>query len=218
MNAKFLIIYLFLNLTLVNAQDLGIKNTVFNLDNDARLQIKNTVRKKYANGEIHKFWKQYAEQSVSQIKYPAPLLGITTNSFVRTEFVEMKYLVQRDYVDIDGLIIVRKGTVIEPLKLNKLKYGLLFIDGRDTKQVNYALDQIKLQPLKIILIAGSPYELRLKYQGFNWMGSSVVPFYFDQRKMIINQLARLYSIHINTVPVKLTQQGGLMQLNWGLPI
>ena len=217
MIVKFILIYFFLGLNFSNAQDLGVKNTVFNLDTDARVQIRNIVKKKYSSGDASKFWKQYAEQSIAQIKNPSPLFGVTTNLFFHTQYVEMKYSIDRDYMDASGRVIASKGTLIEPLKINKLKYGLLFIDGRDPRQINYALAQIKLQPLKIVLTAGSPYDLRIKYQGTSWMGSSTIPFYFDQRRMILNQLARNYRINIDTVPVKLLQKGSLMELSWGLP-
>ena len=199
----------------VSAQDLGLKNLTFKIDADARLQIKNLIQEKYSNGEVQRFWKNFTERSVSLIKNPTELSGITTSQIFRTELVDLKYRINQDFYDLGGNLIVKKGTIIEPLKFTTLKNGLLFIDGRDQRQINYALEQIKFAPLKIILVAGSPYELRLKYRHTNWMGSSTVPFYFDQRKMIINQLSRLYHIEIKTVPVKLTQSGNSMLVSWG---
>ena len=200
------------------AQDIGIKNNTYALDLDARNQIRNIVLQKYSTGEVQKFWNLYANKSVSMIKNPQPLSGISTDHTIRTELVEMKYSIEQDYLDANGRLIIKKGTTIEPLKIMNLKYAILFIDGRDQQQIDYALREIKRQPLKIVLTAGSAYELRVKYKNLNWMGSNTVPFYFDQRKMIIDQLSRLYHINIRTVPVKLTQKNSLLELSWGFAV
>ncbi len=215
MHKLFYVLFVLFTLVAVNAQDLGVQSATTGIDSDARDQLKNIVKNKYSSGDVQRFWKSYSDLSISMIKYPEPLIGIKTSRLAKIEYVEMKYTVEHDYADLSQKVIIKKGTQIEPLKFTQLKYGLLFIDGRDQQQVNYALAQITLEPLKIVLTAGSPYELRLKYRDFKWMGAKTVPFYFDQRKMIINQLRRLYHINIETVPVKLTQQGSMMRLNWG---
>jgi hypothetical protein len=57
----------------------------------------------------------------------------------------------------------------------------------------------------------------VKYRNTPWHGGKTVPFYFDQRTMIINSFRMLYGIDLNRVPVVLSQRGDQLQLQWGLP-
>eukprot|EP01037_Dinobryon_pediforme_P025607 gene25607-27819_t len=109
---------------------------------------------------------------------------------------DLKFVLPGDYKNEKGQVIARKGTIIEPLKIQPLLTGLIFIDGRDQAQVDYAIAEGRKQRLKIVLTAGSPYYLR--------------------KKMIINQLHMLYGININSVPVKLSQSGSQLKLEFGV--
>ncbi|OYU42640.1 MAG: conjugal transfer protein, partial [Burkholderiales bacterium PBB4] len=89
-------------------------------------------------------------------------------------------------------------------------------DGRDQRQVDYAIARGRREPLKIVLTAGSPFDLRVKYQDEIWRGSKTIPFYFDQRKMIINTLQRLYGIDVSSVPALLSQRGQQLSVEYGI--
>ena len=128
----------------------------------------------------------------------------------------MRFVIPSDYRDQRGHVVVSKGTVVEPLRIQPLASGLVFIDGRDQVQVNYAIARGRLTPLKVILTAGSPFDLRIKYQHAAWPIGEGIPFYFDQRKIIINTLHRLYGIDVSTVPAVLTQVGTGLQLEFGM--
>lgn len=208
-------VFILIGATATLAEDLGIKAQIYPIDPDARETLKNVVRKKQQTGELDKFWHQYREKNIQAIKYPAPL-GIKTDYSIKSELRNLQFIMRRDMRNEKGHIIVKAGSVIEPLKINPLIYGMIFIDGRDQKQVDYAIAQGRKEPLKIVLTAGSPYELRVKYKNINWWGSKTIPFYFDQRKMIINTLQRLYSIDVNTVPVKLAQRGDKLEIKYGM--
>jgi len=122
----------------------------------------------------------------------------------------------QDYVDQTGRVVVRRGTVIEPLKIQPLATGLIFIDGRDEAQIQYALAASRRERLKIVLTAGSPYDLRVRFKDTMWNGTPTVPFYFDQRKQIISTLQRLYGINLRSVPAKLTQKDSRLQIEFGI--
>lgn len=207
--------FCFLLSTVALAENLGIKAQTYPIDQDARETLKNSVKQKQQTGELDKFWHQYREKNIQAIKYPAPL-GIKTDYSVKSELRHLQFTMKRDMRNEKGNIIVKAGSVIEPLKVSPLIYGLIFIDGRDQRQVDYAIAQGRKEPLKIVLTAGSPYALRVKYKNINWWGNKTIPFYFDQRKMIINTLQRLYSIDVNTVPVKLAQRGDKLEIKYGM--
>ena len=197
------------------AEDLGSKATTFPIDRDGRQQLQDVVRGKKTSGELDKFWKTFQQRNIAAIKNPAPL-GIKSSYQTRTELHDLKFVVPVDYRDARGQVIVKRGTVVAPLRIQPMTQGLIFIDGRDQRQVDYAIARGRSEPLKIVLTAGSPFNLRVKYKNADWRGSKTIPFYFDQRKMIISSLNRLYGININSVPVTLTQRGEKLQLEFGM--
>ena len=197
------------------AEDLGTRGRTLPVDRDGRQQLKDRIREKEANGDLARFWKDYQGKAVDAVKHPAPL-GVPSDPRFRTERHELRFVLPHDYRDQTGKVVARRGTVIEPLKIQPLTTGLIFIDGRDESQIRYALAAGRKERLKIVLTAGSPYDLRVRFRNVTWNGSPAVPFYFDQRKLIINQLQRLYGIQLRSVPAKLTQQGSQLQIEFGM--
>lgn len=212
---KTLLVALVLISANVHGEDLGAKNQTYKTDRDAREQMKDVIREKQRSGELDQFWKNFRERNIDAIKNPQPL-GITSSYGFRVEMHELKFVVPSDYRNEKGQVVARRGTVIEPLKISPLSTGLIFIDGRDQKQVDYAIAQGRKQRLKIVLTAGSPFNLRVKYKDAMWYGGRTIPFYFDQKKMIINQLKQLYGIDIKSVPAMLVQQGTQMKIEFGM--
>jgi conjugal transfer pilus assembly protein TraW len=197
------------------AEDLGVRGKMAAPDRDAREQMKDVVRQKAANGELDSFWNDYRANVIESIKHPAPL-GVPSDMHFRTELHELRFVLPQDYRDQAGRIVVPRGTVIEPLKIQPLTTGLIFIDGRDEAQIQYALAAGRRERLKIVLTAGSPYDLRVRFRDVMWNGAPTIPFYFDQRKLIITQLRRLYGVQLSSVPAKLTQQGSRLQIEFGV--
>jgi conjugal transfer pilus assembly protein TraW len=200
---------------LARAEDLGLRGRTMAIDRDAREQMKDRLREKQANGELARFWNDYRAKAVDAIKHPAPL-GVPSDARLRTEVHELRFVMPQDYRDQNGQVVVRRGTLIEPLKIQALTTGLMFIDGRDEAQVQYAIAAGRREQLKIVLTAGSAYDLRMRFRNTLWNGTPTVPFYFDQRKLIINQLQRLYGIQLASVPAKLTQQGNRLHIEFGM--
>jgi conjugal transfer pilus assembly protein TraW len=197
------------------SEDLGARGKTVVVDRDGRQQMKDLVREKEASGDLARFWRDYQSKVVDAIKHPAPL-GVPSETRFRTELHDLRFVLPQDYRDHTGRVVARRGTVIEPLKIQPLTTGLIFIDGRDESQVQYALAAGRKERLKIVLTAGSPFDLRVRFRNVMWNGSPTVPFYFDQRKLIINQLQRLYGIQLRSVPAKLTQQGSQLQIEFGM--
>jgi conjugal transfer pilus assembly protein TraW len=199
----------------VHAEDFGMRGQVYPADRDGREQLKDLMRQKEKSGEIEKYWLDYRLKTIDAVKNPSPL-GIRSNYLPRSELRDLRFTIPSDFVNEKGLVIAKKGTVIEPLKIQPLVSGLVFIDGRDQKQIDYAIKRGRAEPLKIVLTAGSPYDLRVKYKDAEWWGGKTIPFYFDQRKMIISSLQRLYGIDVNSVPVTLTQRGDKLSIEYGI--
>lgn len=212
---KTIVAALCLLLSSAVAEDLGVKNKTYAPGRDAREQMKDQIREKQRSGQLDQFWLDYRNKTIDAIKNPAPL-GVPTSTAYRMQLHNLRFVMPQDYRDEQGRIVAPKGKVIEPLKIQPLVSGLIFIDGRDQSQVDYAIRAGRAERLKIVLTAGSPYALRLKYKDADWNGSKTIPFYFDQRAMIINQLKNLYQIDVSSVPVKLTQRGTQLCVEYGM--
>jgi len=197
------------------AEDLGSKAPVFSVDQDGRDQLKALAKQKVDQGAFEAYKNEFIKRNVEAIKHPAPL-GVKTAYAHRVELKDARYVMPSDVKDQNGRIVARRGTVIEPLKINPLQSGMIFIDGRDEAQVQYALRAYRAMPLKIVLVAGSAFDLRVKFKDLVVNGARAVPFYFDQRAMIVGQLKSLYKIDINSVPALLTQAGEKVRLEFGM--
>ena len=198
------------------AEDLGTKAQTYPLDRDEREQFKDILRRKQQSGELDRYMRESRDKTIEAIKHPAPL-GVPSSYAIHSELRELKFALPVDYRDQNGRVVARRGTVIEPLKIMPLTSGLVFIDGTDPRQVSYAVARSQKEPLKIVLTAGSAFDLRVRFKNVPWRGNPGVPFYFDQHKMIINQMAKLYGIYIASVPATLLQRGDRLAVEFGLP-
>lgn len=187
---------------LVFAENLGQQGQVSPLDKDAREQLKDRVRQ-IPQAQIDRYWSEFRDKNIDAIVNPKSL-GIRTDLAVRLLEKVPLFTMPFDALDEKGKVLVKRGTQIRPLEINPLSWGLVFIDGQDPNQVRFAIEQARKRRLKIVLTAGSAYKLRQQYKDASWLGATKsIPFYFDQKKMVINQLQQLYGISISSVPAQL---------------
>ena len=100
---------------------------------------------------------------------------------------------KEDILNEKGSVIVKAGTLVNPLKKIHLSSSLLFLDGDNAAQIEWAR---KLEgSFKWILVRGRPIELEAQERR---------PIYFDQ--------SGAYSRHfqIKNVPARITQQGNVL--------
>lgn len=184
------------------AENLGQYGHGSEVDRDGREQLKDRARQ-IPPAKLEKFWRDYKDKTVNAIINPDPL-GIRTDMAPRAIQTVPVFTMPFDAKDDKGRVLVKRGTQFRPLDLAPLAWGLIFIDGRDPSQVKFAIEQAKKRHLKIVLTAGSAYNLRQQYRNANWIGGTKsIPFYFDQKRMLINQLKQVYGISIQSVPAQL---------------
>ena len=215
MKKLLLLIASFLCLSSVFCEDLGKKAPTYALDQDAREQLKAIVTEKIKNGDVERYQKHQIEVLKAKLHNFGDL-GLATNNTYQSQLRDLTFTVPKDFKDTSGNVVAHRGNVIKPLERIVLQNGLIFIDGTDQTQINYAIARASKEPLRIVLTKGSPYELRLKYKNSPWRGGKSIPFYFDQDGLIIKTLHLTYSLDIKTVPTTLSQRGTKLWVETGV--
>ncbi|MFW1410792.1 hypothetical protein ACEWAY_22945, partial [Vibrio parahaemolyticus] len=67
-------------------------------------------------------------------------------------------VLDQDIQDQKGRLVARAGQRVNPLAFVAMKTDLVFIDGRDDAQVDWALKRWTAQNAKIIFVACSPFN------------------------------------------------------------
>ncbi len=171
-------------------RDYGVVGTTFEiLEEDLLEAIERKLKIFEAEGSLHEHQQKFAKQSQERIKRPKPVEGIKHTKEPRSFIYDPSIIVPYDLKDHQGKVFYAKGTKVNPLDYKSLTKPLLFIDGDDGPQVEWA---IGLQPVSLIILTnGSPFELMKKLDS---------PVYFDQEGVLVKKLG------IQQVPAKVTQQ------------
>ncbi len=157
-----------------SSADMDVIGKTYKIEETSLLDtIMNTLKEKTANGEVKKMQEEMKRKSIANIEHPK---GISM-AFVDEEairYFDPSITLTKAVTLEDGTIIHPAGTVINPLSIRPLTKQLIFIDGTDQKQVEFAVKLYKESGLrdKIILTKGAFGDLTRKYK---------VRFYFDQQ-------------------------------------
>ncbi|MBY0462592.1 MAG: type-F conjugative transfer system protein TraW, partial [Alphaproteobacteria bacterium] len=181
----------FLSLTQAELlRDYGVVGTTFEiLEEDLLEVIERKLKIFEAEGSLHEHQQKIIKQAQERIKSPKPVAGIKHTKEPRSFTYDPSIIIPYALKDHQGKIFHVKGTKINPLDYQSLTKFLLFIDGENQPQVEWAMSQ---QPVaQIILTNGSPFEVMEK------LDRSV---YFDQEGALTKKLG------IQQVPARVTQQ------------
>lgn len=186
----------------VGAEDLGSYGPNWNIgEPDAIDAIKNKIRRMEKDGSLKKRQEEYKNKSLDGIQNPKPLPGIYTLESYRSRKFDPSYIYPESTKDETGKILIPAGTRLNPLDYQPLGKRLVFIDGRDRKQVAMAKNISDANPEdKIILTAGSFIEMSRSF------GRRV---YFDQKGVLTRHF------DISTVPTMITQTGRFLTIEQG---
>ncbi len=171
-------------------KDYGVVGATFEIIEEDLLEvIGQNLRKLNEDGSLQKHQQKIALEAQEKIKRPKAVEGIQHTKEPRSFTYDPSISVPYDLKDHQGKVFHAKGTKVNPLDYKPLTKPLLFIDGDNQPQVEWAIGQ---EPLAhIILTKGSPFELMEKLDR---------PIYFDQEGVLVKKLG------IQQVPAKVTQQ------------
>ena len=188
MRPKLVLLITSLFLTAASAKNLGTYGQIFKVAEESFLEvIQNRLKVMNEQGKMEKLQQDLQERAAAKVKSPTPVEGMTkARSYFRKHF-DPTFVVSQNIQDKKGNLIALAGTSYNPLDHKSFGDPLIFIDGDDTDQVQWAISQ----DAKIILVNGSPLKLEKVHKR---------SFYFDQGGVLTEKLG------INEVPSRVSQE------------
>lgn len=176
-------------------KDYGVKGHVFEIKEESMLDmIKDRLAKAESSGMIEKMQKQFQQKVNARLLRPKAVDGIVRTVEPRTFYFDPTYIQVEDIKDAEGNILVPAGTTVNPLE--ELNWGepLIFINGDDREQIDWAVKKHG----KIILVEGSVLELS------DQISRAV---YFDQGGVLTHKF------EIQGVPAIVVQDGSKLKIS-----
>lgn len=178
------------------ARDYGQHGTVWPvIEPDLLAQIHARLLHLEASGETAKLNAELKRRTIARVGRPAPVAGIALAGAVRRWSFDPTITVDTDIKDDKGRTVIARGTRVNPLDTVPLRAPLVFVDGDDKAQIDWALARYGKTPAKFILVSGAPLEL---------MKGRQRRFYFDQG----GKLTAHFAIH--AVPAVVEQLGRVL--------
>jgi conjugal transfer pilus assembly protein TraW len=155
------------------AKDHGVMGQTWGIaEPDILSTIDAKLKAMQANGSIDRMQTALAAKAEDRVRNPTPVMGIGAVREARSWNFDPSIVLERDIRDQKGRLIAQSGQRVNPLSFVSMKTDLVFIDGRDDAQVEWAIKRWTASAAKIIFVAGSPFER---------MGEKKRRFFFDQQ-------------------------------------
>lgn len=147
------------------------------------------------SGKLEAFQNDFKEKAKKRIMEPKAVSHITPTTHERVFYVDPTLTIEGNIVIPEGLnhaghVLAKKGDRVNPLHTLRIHKGLLFIDGDDEVQQQFAAEHAN--QFDIVLVKGKPLELEDKLN---------LPIFFDQGGIITKRYG------ITHVPAKMEVDG-----------
>ena len=156
------------------AKDLGVRGATWPVaEPDLLAQIETRLLEMQHSGALARLETQAREHARRRLAEPDPVPGIAPAREERSRLFDPAVTVARDIRTNGGILIAAAGTRVNPLERMTLVRDLMFVDGRRTAEIAWALarEEESGRPAKIVLLAGRPLDLMRRHAR---------PFFFDQ--------------------------------------
>lgn len=161
------------------AKELGLQGSVYEVKEQNALEwIKERLTVMEARGEIEEQQMRLKEKTLSSLESPKAVKGLEMTTNPRTFEKDLTITVPTDIKGPRGEIIQKAGTKLNPLARLISKKSLIFLDGADERQLQWALREYQKREglAKLVLVNGPVLEL---------MRTHEIPFYFDQAGRLV---------------------------------
>lgn len=180
------------------ARDFGTLGQSFPvIEPDLLATIEARLANLQASGKIDEMNLQFARRAEETVRRPPPVQGITAATRDRSWQFDPAMIVERDIRDQKGNLIAAAGQRVNPLDFITVRQALVFVDGDDARQMEWAIGRWKAEEAKIIFVSGSPIEEMTNRQR---------RFYFDQNGVLTGRFG------IRHTPAVVSQAGKVMQV------
>jgi len=186
---------------LAHAEDLGVIGKTYDIvERDLIEAMKDKLRQMEKTGELAKKQDEYKNRVMSGIEHPKPIPGIQATETANTHYYDPSIVTDKDIADATGKILYPRGTRVNPLDYIGWNKYLLFVDGRDQKQLDLTkrITAASDRPVKLVLVAGEPLNLMRKWKK---------QVYYDQGGILTRRFA------ITRVPAMVRQEGRRLRID-----
>lgn len=147
--------------SLVYAKDLGKIGETYPIKEIDMLDfIQIRLKQMQQSGELEKIKNQMIEKVKIRSDRPKSIKDLSPTKKYRKWVIDPSIVIKNDIVDTQGKIIVKAGTIVNPLTHTSLKSIFVFYDGDNKAQVSWAMKQNEIlkAKAKLVLINGSVVE------------------------------------------------------------
>ena len=144
------------------AKDLGVRGETWAIaEPDLLATLEARLLELARSGALAAIEDEARERVRARIEAPEPVAGIAPATQHRSRLVDPSVVLDRDVRLPDGNLLAAAGTRLNPLEHVPLSRALLFIDGRRTAEVSWALG--RAAPATVVLLAGHPLDLARRH-------------------------------------------------------
>lgn len=156
----------------VRAADHGQMGETFPIiETDLLTAIETKLKNLEASGGIEALQRQMQSQAVASVRRPKPVEGLSPATARREWLFDPSIALEDDIHDTKGNLIATRGSRVNPLDMVSLSQDLVFVDGTNPAQIDWAVRSFGAAKAKIVFVSGSPFDAMKPYQR---------RFYFDQ--------------------------------------
>lgn len=173
------------------AKDFGVVGHVYEIKEQDIIEY---IKHKLGKIDLNSLNQEMRDTVRAGVERPKKVSDVVNAKEDKIYYYDPTFVLDEDVRDHKGVLIYPRGTIINPLEKTHLSEALIFIDGDEELQVEYALEAQKSLngKAKIILINGAPLKLQKRHK--TWI-------YFDQFGFLTSKLG------IKHVPAIVTQSG-----------
>lgn len=180
------------------AKDFGVMGESYPIiETDLLLAIEQRLRQMEATGQFAALNEQMKKQAVARVRRPQPVAGLSAAISKRSWVHDPSVVVENDIKDTKGNLIALAGQRVNPMAFVNLTQDLVFVDGENRAEIDWAVRNWSSLKGKIIFVSGSPFDEMKGYQR---------RFFFDQGGQLVGKFG------IRHTPASVSSEGEMLRV------